>query len=225
MRYPFMVPFLLVASMTQAPAQVSIGVRLPGLSIGINQPVYPHLAPVPGYPVYYASQSDSNYFFYDGMYWVYQGDDWYASSWYNGPWDRIAREDVPMYVLRVPVRYYRRPPAYFGGWQRDAPPRWGEHWGHDWEEHRHSWDKWDRHSAPEPAQLPVYQRRFKGDRYPHEEDQREIHRQNYRYEPREPIVQEHYQQRERENEHHDNGHREKGESDRGHGKGRDNHED
>jgi hypothetical protein len=45
--------------------------RLPNLSIGINVPLYPEFERVPGYPVYYAPEVDSNYFFYDGMYWVF----------------------------------------------------------------------------------------------------------------------------------------------------------
>ena len=135
---------LMVGSITSATAQVSIGIGLPGVSIGINLPVYPELVPVPGYPVYYAPRVDSNYFFYDGMYWVYQSDNWYASSWYNGPWGLVAPEAVPLYVLRVPVRYYRHPPPYFRGWQADAPPRWGDHWGNDWKQRRGDWDHWDR---------------------------------------------------------------------------------
>ena len=71
-----------------AAAQLSIGFGAPGVSIGINVPVYPQLVRVPGYPVYYAPQVNSNYFFYDGAYWVYQGDNWYSSAWYNGPWNR-----------------------------------------------------------------------------------------------------------------------------------------
>ena len=125
---------MLLCSITSAAAQVSVGIGLPGVSIGINLPVYPQLVPVPGYPVYYAPQVNSNYFFYDGMYWVYQRDNWYASSWYNGPWELVAPEAVPLFVLRVPVRYYRQPPAYFRGWRSDAPPRWGEHWGNAWEQ-------------------------------------------------------------------------------------------
>ena len=73
-----------------APGQVSFGVSLPGVSIGVNVPIYPELVPVPGYPVYYAPNIDSNYFFYDGMYWLYQNDNWYASSWYNGPWALVS---------------------------------------------------------------------------------------------------------------------------------------
>ena len=43
---------------------------------------------------------------------------------------------LPLYVLRVPVRYYRSPPAYFRGWRAEAPPRWGDHWGNDWQQRR-----------------------------------------------------------------------------------------
>src|SRR5678816_2911972 len=74
----------LVLGMITAPlAQVSV-------SIGINLGAYPQLVRVPGYPVYYAPQVNSNYFFYDGMYWVYAYDNWYASTWYNGPWELVA---------------------------------------------------------------------------------------------------------------------------------------
>ena len=129
MRYVLIALWLLSCSATSAVAQVSIGVGLPSVNIGINIPSFPDLVPVPGYPVYYAPRQNSNYFFYDGMYWVYQADNWYASSWYNGPWDIVSPEDVPLFVLRIPVSYYRDPPRYFRGWRSDAPPRWGEHWG------------------------------------------------------------------------------------------------
>ena len=194
MRYRLAVLLVLLCMLTSARAQVSIGIGLPGVSIGINLPLYPELVPVPGYPVYYAPRLDSNYFFYDGMYWVYQGDDWYASSWYNGPWGRVAPEVVPVFVLRIPVSYYRQPPAYFRGWQANRPPHWGEKWGREWEQSRSGWDRWDRRSAPAPAALPVYQREYSGDRYPPVEQQRALHGQNYRYQPQEPVVREHYQQ-------------------------------
>ncbi len=106
------------------------------VSISIGVPAYPRLVVVPGYPVYYAPQVQANYFFYDGMYWVYQADNWYASSWYNGPWWYVEPYAVPVYILRIPVRYYRQPPAYFRGWRPDAPPRWSNHWGREWEQKR-----------------------------------------------------------------------------------------
>jgi hypothetical protein len=184
---------MLLSSITSVAAQVSVGIGLPGVSIGINLPVYPELVPVPGYPVYYAPQVSSNYFFYDGMYWVYQGDNWYASSWYNGPWGLVVPEAVPLFVLRVPVRYYRRPPAYFHGWRSDAPPRWGEHWGNSWEQRRNGWDMWDRGAVPPPAPLPVYQRQYSGNRYPRVEQQQVLQTQNYRYQPQDAVLRQHYQ--------------------------------
>jgi len=184
---------MLLGSISAANAQLSVGIGMPGVSIGINVPAYPQLVAVPGYPVYYAPRVNSNYFFYDGMYWVYQQDNWYASSWYNGPWALVYPESVPLYVLRVPVRYYRQPPVYFNGWGRDAPPRWGEHWGNSWEQNHRGWDNWNRSSAPPPAPLPVYQRQYSGNRYPPAAQQQMLQGQNYRYQPHEAVVQQHYQ--------------------------------
>lgn len=190
MRYVLIALGILFFSMTSAVAQVSVGIALPSMSIGINLPVYPELVRVPGYPVYYAPRVDSNFFFYDGMYWVYQGDNWYASSWYNGPWWLVAPELVPLFILRIPVRYYRFPPAYFRGWRPDAPPRWGN----EWERHRSGWDRWNRNSAPPPAPLPLYQRRYAGNRYPREEQQYPLRSQNYPYQPRDALVRRHYRE-------------------------------
>jgi len=197
MRYLLIVLSMLLGSVAPAHAQISVGVgiSLPGISIGINVPSYPRLVQVPGYPVYYDPRANSNYFFYDGLYWVYQGDNWYASSWYNGPWQLTAPEYVPLFVLRIPVRYYRQPPAYFRGWRADAPPRWGDHWGRDWEQRRSGWDQWDRRSAPRAAPLPAYQRQYSGERYPRAaEQQNSIRSGNYRYQPRDAVTQQHFQQ-------------------------------
>lgn len=185
MRYLFIVLWMLLGSVTSAIAQVSIGIHLQ---------LFPELVRVPGYPVYYAPRLNSNFFFYDGMYWVYLHDNWYASSWYNGPWWVVTPEFVPLFILRVPVRYYRVPPGYFYGWRPDAPPRWGEHWGNEWERHRRGWDKWNRSSVPAPAPLPVYQRQYSGDRYPQVVAQQQaLHNRNYRYQPRDTVVRQHYQ--------------------------------
>jgi len=195
MLYRTLALFLLVLVLVApAAAEVSIGIGLPGISIGINLPVFPELVVVPDYPVYYARGLDVNLFFYDGLYWVYQGDNWYASSWYNGPWVRYPPEVVPVFILRIPVSYYRYPPAYWAGWSPSAPPRWGEHWGHEWEQRRSGWDQWDRRTRVVPAPLPVYQRQYSGDRYPRAEQQEALHNQNYRYQPQDPVVRQHYQQ-------------------------------
>lgn len=192
--YGLLVLWMLVCSVTTAEARVSIGIGLPNVSIGINLPFFPELVPVSGYPVYYAPEVEGNYFFYDGMYWVYQDDNWYASTWYNGPWEFVEPEVVPLFVLRIPVRYYRQPPVYFRGWEHNAPPRWGKHWGHEWEHQRRGWDRWKRSSVPARAPRPVYQREYSGDRYPRVEQQHTVRNESYRYQPREKVVRKHFQQ-------------------------------
>ena len=171
---------------------MSIGV--PSIDIGIHLPALPALTLVPGSPVYYAPSVDGNFFFYDGMYWVYQNDNWYSSSWYGGPWALVDPEIVPPFILQVPGRYYRRPPAYFHGWAASAPPRWAEHWGPAWAEKHRGWDQGDRAHVPPPAPLPAYQRQYSGKRYPTVQQQPTLHARNYKYQPREPVVRQHYEQ-------------------------------
>lgn len=199
MRYALMVLCLFFASATSvvsAAVQVSVGIAIPGISIGINLPSYPQLALVPGYPVYYAPYLDANYFFYDGMYWIFVENDWYVSYWYNGPWELVYSDYVPLFILRVPVYYYRRPPVYFHGWWLGAPPRWGDHWGRDWEHRHRGWHQWDLSKTPAPAPLPEYQREYRGDRYPPPDQQSQLHKKHYRYQPRDAVVQQHYQRKE-----------------------------
>jgi hypothetical protein len=194
MRYLVIALSTLLCLATSAHAQVSVGIEVPGISIGINTPAYPELVQVPDYPVYYDPHASANYFFYDGAYWVYSGDTWYMSDWYNGPWQSMSPDEVPLFVLRVPVEYYRHPPAYFLGWRADAAPRWDEHWGRDWQDHHAGWDQWDHRSAPVAAPLPTYQRQYSGDRYPSAAEQQHVLRaEHYNYKPREAVTQQFFQ--------------------------------
>jgi hypothetical protein len=91
---------LLLSYPATARVEVGIGISVPGIDIGINMPAYPRLVRVPGYPVYYGPDIGLNFFFYDGLYWVFIDDDWYAASWYNGPWHRVER-GYPDLVAKV----------------------------------------------------------------------------------------------------------------------------
>lgn len=71
-----LLPILSIAPIAVAQSSFSLGDDAPGFSIGINVPSYPNLVRMPGYPVYYAPGVDSNYFFYDGVYWVFRDDIW-----------------------------------------------------------------------------------------------------------------------------------------------------
>jgi hypothetical protein len=194
MRYLLIAFSMLMGPLTSAHAQGSVEMGVPGIDIGISVAAYPELVVVPGYPVYYDPRGNSNYFYYDGLFWVYQGDNWYASSWYDGPWQSVGPQSVPLFVLRVPVRYYRRPPVYFRGWRGDAAPRWGEHWGPGWQARRGGWERWDHRSTPRAAPLPVYQRNYSGDRYPRAaRQQRAIRSEKFRYQPREAVARQAFQ--------------------------------
>ena len=200
MRYAMLAAAILLgpALSIQAHAQTQMGISISnrGFSIGFVMSSYPTLVRIPGYPVYYDPSVYSNYFFYDGLYWVFQDDNWYSSAWYNGPWDMVPPAYVPLFILRIPVRYYRRPPVYFRGWRADDPPRWGEHWGPNWERERSGWNHWNRRDAPRPAPLPTYQRNYTGDRYPRLlDEQRAIEARRYRYQPRDPVSRQIFEQR------------------------------
>jgi len=164
--------------------------------LDVNLPEYPDMQPIPDSPVYYAPAVDANYFYYDGQYWDYYNDGWYASAWYNGPWTYVDPVYVPTYILWVPISYYHRRPAYWHGWASHRPPHWGERWGRDWQA-RHNQVYGGRNARPpQRAPLPNYQRQFTAGNYPRApQQQMQIHNQNYRYQPREAVTQQHYQAR------------------------------
>lgn len=146
--------------------------------IDVDLPAWPEMQPVPDSPVYYAPGVDSNYFYYDGLYWDFYNDGWYASTWYNGPWSYVDPVYVPTYVLWVPIAYYHRPPHYFRSWNANRPPRWGERWGRDWQ-HRHN-QVYRGHTANAGrAPLPQYQRQYTRENYPRSvAQQSQIHAQH-----------------------------------------------
>jgi hypothetical protein len=189
MRKAWIAAFIVALMPLATPSQAAVSV-----SIGINIPTYPTLVPVPGVPVYYAPAVNANYFFYDGMYWNFDGNQWYGSTWYNGPWAPVAPAAVPVYLWRIPVSYYRAPPPYFHGWVGNAPPRWDAHWGPVWVNEHHDWNHWDHHVVPARAPLPVYQRAYAGDHYPRAEEQVRIHNDSYHYAPREAAARAHYEE-------------------------------
>lgn len=222
MRYVLVVLLVLFGMVSPAAAQVSISIGTPNLSIGINVPVYPEFVRVPGYPVYYATNLRENYFFYDDAYWVFNDGRWYVSTGYNGPWAYVTPYDVPAYILRVPVRYYRQPPRYFHDWRRNEAPRWGQRWGHEWERRRAGWDDRDRRATPaEPR--PRYEPRYAGERFQNvEARQRDAEDRHYGHASRDGNRRQRYQARDQHRDQWDSHSRDGGgwtgpDSGRGHG--------
>ena len=164
--------------------------------IDVDLPEYPQMAPVPDSPVYYAPEVDSNYFFYDGLYWDYYNDAWYSSPWYNGPWSLVDPIYVPTYLLWVPVRFYHRVPTYWRGWRADRAPRWGERWGREWQARHNEIFRGRQRPQYARAPLPEYQRSYNRANYPRAPQvQSQLHSQQYGYRPQERVVQQHYERR------------------------------
>ena len=164
--------------------------------IDVDVPEYPEMLPVPDSPVYYAPNVDSNYFFYDGLYWDYNNDRWYASPWYNGPWSYVDPIYVPTYVLWVPIHYYHRPSHRWHGWNTARPPRWSEHWGRDWQARHNEAYRNNPRGGYARAPLPEYQRSYSRANYPRvPQQQSQLHSQHYGYRPQERTVQQHYERR------------------------------
>ena len=163
--------------------------------VDVNLPEYPDMQPIQDSPVYYAPAVDSNYFYYDGLYWDYSNDGWYASPWYNGPWAYVDPVYVPTYVLWVPIRYYHKHPRYWHGWNTNGPPHWGQHWGNDWQARHNEYYRGSPRGNSR-APLPEYQRNYTRANYPRAVQQQSmLHSQHYAYRPQERIVQQHYTQR------------------------------
>jgi hypothetical protein len=138
---------LVTAVAVPVAAQVRVGVN-----IGIQLPGPPALVVVPGTPVYYAPRAPANVFFYAHQYWVFANGGWYVGPTWNGPWGVVEPMYVPPPILQVPVGYYPAPPPPWAGWRREAPPRWGPHYGREWREEAHERDWRESEARWEPRE-------------------------------------------------------------------------
>src|SRR5262245_62228696 len=89
---------------TLVPVHAHAQVRV---DIGIHLPAPPPFVVIPGMPVYYASSTPANVFFYGHQYWAFQSGGWFVGSSWNGPWAGVPPMRVTAPILQVPVRYYR----------------------------------------------------------------------------------------------------------------------
>lgn len=189
MKRPLLAACLFLASIFPAAAQEYY-------DIDVDLPQYPEMVPVEDSPVYYAPEVESNFFFYDGLYWDYCNDGWYSSPWYNGPWSYVDPIYVPTYILWVPIRYYRRPPHHWHGWNVHRPPRWSVRWGREWQVRHNQVFRGPQRPGYARAPLPDYQRAYNGASYPRvPQAQSQLHSQQYMYRPQERTVRQHYEGR------------------------------
>lgn len=110
-------------------AGVSVG--LPGASVnfGVGAPAYPYQpAPIVEPPMfvqppelgfYTAVGVPYDLFFLNNLFYLFSGNAWYSSPYYNGPWSSVYAYDVPYLLNRHPfhrIRYYRD--YYYGHYKR-----------------------------------------------------------------------------------------------------------
>src|SRR5437764_13812028 len=109
---PTSIVIALAAGLLAAPARgadvhigINIGVPPPPPPIVVETP--PPLVVVPRTPVYYAPGVPYNFFYYDGLYYVFHAGYWFSATTSRGPWVYARR--VPRPVRAVPVRYHTVP--------------------------------------------------------------------------------------------------------------------
>lgn len=113
-------------------ARISISIAIPFPGVVIAEP--PALVMVPGTYAYLAPEADI--VFYRGYWYRPYGGYWYIAADWQGPWQYVAVQQVPVVVVNVPV-YYRS--TYVRSEPIPAPVvlrNWRA-----WEDER----RWDRH--------------------------------------------------------------------------------
>ncbi|HWR73487.1 MAG TPA: hypothetical protein VN604_09975 [Nitrospirota bacterium] len=98
-------------------------------------PAPPFLYVIPGTYVYFAA--DVDIFFYQGFWYRPHLGGWYRANEYNGPWDVIVTNRVPLVLREVPQTYRRVPPGSGRLHYNDVRNNW-----RTWERERH-WDRQD----------------------------------------------------------------------------------
>jgi hypothetical protein len=181
-------------------AGVSVGFPGVGVSVGVGAPGYSYQeAPAyayreaPAYPYqqveieeppvfvqppelgfYAAVGVPYNLFFLNNLYYLFSGNAWFASPYYNGPWSSIYYGDLPYALNRYPferIRYFRD--DYYGRYQRYGAWDGYRHFRPD----RHGWGRegygrrvysYSRPNGPGHAygERPSYNRQYsRGQRY------------------------------------------------------------
>jgi hypothetical protein len=110
---------LALAIATPAMARTSVQI---GIGLNVPPPVVeyrhePHWVMVPDERVYVVDDDalGYDYFRYGGWYWIYQNDNWFRSTRYNGPYRACRADYVPAPIWRLGDRdhyRWRHHPAY-----------------------------------------------------------------------------------------------------------------
>jgi hypothetical protein len=96
----------------------------------------PSLVPVPGVYAYFVPNVNIDVFFYRGSWYRSYQNQWYAGRSYNGPWGRLAPQNVPGQLHNLPRDYRRNPGGYNPIPHQEVERNW-----QNWEKDKH----WDSH--------------------------------------------------------------------------------
>lgn len=100
-------------------------------------PAPPFLYLIPGTYAYFVAGVDVDIFFYQGFWYRPHLGRWYRAHEYNGPWDVIVTNRVPLVLQDIPQTYRRVPPGSGRLHHDDVRNNW-----RTWERERH-WDRQD----------------------------------------------------------------------------------
>lgn len=131
-------------------AGVSVGLPGASVNLGVGAPAYPYRPVTIVEPPMFVQPPELGFhtavgvpydlFFLNNLFYLFSGNAWYSSPYYNGPWSSIYAYDVPYLLSRHPfhrIRHYRD--HYYGyykrygrwdGYHHFRPERRHAGWGH-----------------------------------------------------------------------------------------------
>ncbi|MBI4849703.1 MAG: hypothetical protein HY808_14230 [Nitrospirae bacterium] len=121
-----------------ADAEVNVNINI-GPPPVFAIPAPPEVIVIPGTYVYFVPDIDVDIIFYHGYWYRPHRDHWYRAGSYNGPWDYIVRERMPVVILNLPPDFRHKPPRH----SRIPYGHLKKNWS-GWEKERH-WDDDHRH--------------------------------------------------------------------------------
>jgi hypothetical protein len=123
----------------QALAETSISINIGPPAVVVASP--PEMVVIPNSMVYYAPGVEVDLLFHKDYWYTRNGDRWFRSRSYNGPWKVVGRRVVPVEIVRVP-RNYR---AMYAHHEHVPYGQLKKHWKHRENERHVVRGKWKGH--------------------------------------------------------------------------------
>jgi hypothetical protein len=95
--------FVAAGSYGQALAETSVSINIGPPAVVVASP--PEMVVIPNSLVYYAPGVEVDLLFHRDYWYTRNGNRWFRSHSYNGPWNVVGRRAVPAEIVRVPRNY------------------------------------------------------------------------------------------------------------------------